>query len=305
MGKIDSFRLEAKYYLSENSIRSVNYIEEYLDISSDKYNNFILLKEQYNRILKEINSNTLNNEEKNLALNKINGSLLYFIDSLTEKDIGFKKEIVIKIPASTTQIIIRYGDIFNSEGLIAIPVSQFFAEGNFKDLISKKSLQAQMIQNYFSAFDEYKIDVLNVLDKSELIFSEKIRDHKIEKRYEIGSTIFIQASNKLFGLFALTQTEIIQYHTDTNATVIDLWKALIGFLSSARNFCQGMDINIPLIGSGISGIGLPYEKLIEINLIAILEETKKNHITNTIKMFIHPSLEKEINLLRIEQNWKL
>lgn len=214
-----------------------------------------------------------------------------------------KSVIEISIPNSRTNIQVIFGDLFKFDGFKAIPMSRFFFEGQPSDLIEEKSLPPQLMKNYFNSdFQLFKNIIEQNLLGKEYIIEE--RGNRKDKGYELGTTVPIKINNELFLLFALTQTELAEFKTNNNADLSALTKSISGLLETARKYAGGQPINLPLIGSGVSGIDLPLDQILELNILAVVEACKKGHITDTIRIIVWYDKFKDINLNKIERAWK-
>lgn len=214
-----------------------------------------------------------------------------------------KDFIKLRLGASNTEIEILFGDLFNFDSFIAIPVSQFF-EYEVDLLVSQRSLHAQVINRFFpDELDLYAERIISSLD-GEPYKTVRNRRRGEEKKYKFGTTVQIKKDNNNFILFALTKTELKSKVTKNNSDVTILWKTLMRFWNKTRNIANGEIINIPLIGSGVSGIGLPPMRLLELNLLAILESTKKGgFITNKIRVVIKNDHFDMIDLIALKKTW--
>ena len=214
---------------------------------------------------------------------------------------------------TNTVVSIFFGDIFKTKGIKAIPVSQFF-ETEIEELVSPKSIHAQLMKIHFpNELELYRTRLKKGLinEETQYLYSNEHNNYVLiknrgrgeEKKYEIGTTVVIEKDQETFLIFALTKTELKSYSTLNNADILQLWKALKGLWEKARSVAEGRKVNIPLLGSGIAGIGLPPQRLIELNLLAILEFNKKAHISNEIQIVLHESLKNEIDLLTLKRTW--
>ena len=107
-------------------------------------------------------------------------------------------------------------------------------------------------------------------------------------------------------LFALTETELKGCITNDNCNTSKMWNALEVLWQKARIYSRGQSINIPLIGSGISGIRLNPSQILELNLLAIanaLEESGKI-TTEEIRIVLHPKYMETIDLRNFQSLWK-
>lgn len=222
-------------------------------------------------------------------------SLLYGIRKIYQP-----RNIEFKIPSSDTKIKIFYGDIFEQNGMIAIPVNEYF-DSEIGKPVSEHSLHGIVISKFLGGFSisfdqAIKEDLLN---ESYEDVHEKI-DGK-NKKYQIGTTALINAGNKKFLLFALSHTGSADCKAYADISV--LTKSLGGLLSKARNILGGNPINIPLIGSGLSGIGLPATQLLQLIILVLIEETKKREISKEIRIVLHESRFEEVDLELIKNQW--
>jgi len=76
-----------------------------------------------------------------------------------------------------------------------------------------------------------------------------------------------------------------------------------GGLRQARAVCGGENLNIPLMGSGLSRVGVSSTILIDLILVAILEESKSLKVTQEIHVILPKELKKTVNLGRISSDW--
>jgi hypothetical protein len=210
------------------------------------------------------------------------------------------RSIEFKIPSSDTKVKIFYGDIFSQNGIIAIPVNEYF-DSEIGKPVSENSLHGMLIRNYLGgyaiSFDQAVQSDLSTANGQEVI--EKV-DGK-NKKYPIGTTVLITANDSKFLLFAFSHTDPINCKAYADISVMT--KSLSGLFEKARNILGGNPINIPLIGSGLSGVGLPTTQLLQLILLALVEETKKREISKEIRIVLHEARFEEIDLELIQKQW--
>ena len=210
-----------------------------------------------------------------------------------------RNHIELKIPASDSSMRITFGDIFKGEGVVVIPVNEFF-DGLLGDHVSTNTLHGFFIKNILGGQSDAFFQLTgNALGSIE---AEKVqRTSGSEEKYPVGTVACVDVNEKRYLLAALSQT-------DTNtlkatATVHELWDCLAGIWQGARNFSNGNNVKIPLIGSGQSGVGLPAKHLIQIIVISFLYYTKKHKIADKVILALHPRLKGEIDLEAIRRSW--
>lgn len=210
-----------------------------------------------------------------------------------------KNRIDIPVPNSDSQIEICFGDIFESSEAIAIPVNEFF-DGMLGDHVSEKSLHGQFIKHVLggqsSTFNELTNKVLKDRDGK---LTERKNGRKI--MYPIGTVATVDVNEVRYFLVALSKT-----NTETLkafASFHELWDCLSGLWEGIRNQSNGKDVKIPLVGSGLSGVGLPERNLIEIILTSFFYYTKKNKIADKIILVLPKNIGGKVDLVKIERSW--
>ena len=211
-----------------------------------------------------------------------------------------RSRIELRIPASDSSIEVKFGDIFEDEGVVVIPVNEFF-DGMLGDHVSETSLHGVFIkkilggqaQSFFRLTEEALHSVT-----AEQVQRESGRD----KRYPIGTVASVDINDKRYLLTALSRTNILTLKA--SATVHELWDCLMGTWREARISSNGNRILVPLIGSGLSGVGLPSKNLTEIILTSLLYCTKQQKIADNVTLVLHPRLKKEIDLEAIRRSWE-
>jgi hypothetical protein len=83
-----------------------------------------------------------------------------------------------------------------------------------------------------------------------------------------------------------------------------LWNSLNGMWSRARIECGGYPLNVPLLGSGLSGVGLPTLDLLNLIILSAITETKARQITDRIRIVLHRDRFKDIDLRDVKKHWE-
>ena len=84
----------------------------------------------------------------------------------------------------------------------------------------------------------------------------------------------------------------------------NLVQALEGLCAKARVVLNGERLIVPLVGSGLSGVGLPANQLLQLILLVLVNETKKNQVASDIEIVIHTDRFDEVDLALIENLWR-
>lgn len=209
-----------------------------------------------------------------------------------------RSRIELKIPASDSSMEITFGDIFEGEGVVVIPVNEYF-DGSLGDHVSTKSLHGLFVKNVLDGHSETFFDLTsNALESIEA--EEVQRTSGRARKYPIGTVACLDVNDKRYLLAALAQTDISTLKA--SATVHELWDCLAGAWRGVRNYSNGNCVKIPLFGSGQSGVGLPPRHLVQIIVISFLYYTKIQKIADKVTLVLHPRLRGEIDLETIRRS---
>ncbi len=211
-----------------------------------------------------------------------------------------KKSIEFRIKHANTKIRVLFGDVFCQDGFIAIPVNEFF-DSEIGLPVSSNSLHGIVIDRYFGGHPA-SFDQLIETDLKGAHVQNVVRKIGKTHKYEIGTTALIKTNTHRFLLFALCLTDI-----DTckaSASLEHLIAALKGLCAKARVTLGGEKLIIPLVGSGLSSMGLPPQHLLHIIILTLLDETKRNQFASEIEIVLHPSRFDEIDLSLVENIWR-
>ncbi len=210
------------------------------------------------------------------------------------------KKTTIKISSAHTQVVIRFGDIFECDCPIAVPVNEYF-DSELGDPVSPHSLHGVVISRYFGghsdAFDR-------LVEESLCGIKPKLTQKKVGKKgkYPIGTTAVVPVDGREFLLFAFCRTD--PRDLKAHAEVPELWLALKGLWQRARSTAGGRDVAVPLVGSGLSGMGVPPTQLLQLLILSIVEETKRREFSKRVAIVLHQSKFEDIDLEAIRRQWE-
>jgi hypothetical protein len=210
-------------------------------------------------------------------------------------------KVTIKIANASTCIEIVFGDIFEQEGVCAISVSEFF-ETQLGQPVSDKSLHGVFLKRHFSGYqDSIDRQIEGQLTNEQ---STEVPDKIAGKIlcYPIGTTALINANENRYILFALAKTN----HTNCKVycDVELMWRALHKLWQRARVECNGRPLNLPLVGSGLSGLNLPTRDLLNLLILSAITESKAHEITQTIRIVLRRDRFEDIDLREVKQHWE-
>ena len=208
--------------------------------------------------------------------------------------------ISFKIGHSNTKVTVLFGDLFECEGHLAIPANEFF-DSELGLPVSPNSLHGLVINRFFGGHPA-SFDQLITSDLANTSGQDIQRIGGKSRRYPIGTTASVKTNSHRFLLFVLCTTDLTTFKA--SATIPDLVRALEGLCARARVVLGGEKLIIPLVGSGLSGIGLQADQLLQLILLILVNETKKNQVALDIEVVIHVDRFDEVDLHLIENLWR-
>lgn len=210
------------------------------------------------------------------------------------------QSVQLRMQSIDTTINVEFGDLFKAEGGKAIAVNEFF-DSQLGEPVARRSLHGQLIERKFQDHSE-RFDELIAEELKDETSEEVERPGGNKKRYEIGTTAVIGVGAEQFFLPALSKTDVDTYKAHCNVPM--LLKALDGLWSAVRIRAGGERVSVPLIGGGLSGIGLPPYQLLQMLILSIIIANKSGHILSEIHIFIAPALREEIDLDTLDSQWR-
>lgn len=205
---------------------------------------------------------------------------------------NFLSELNLKI--NNTKIVIRYGDIFNSEGLKLIPFNEYFDTIVDNKIIAKKSLNGIFVSKLDTDIAVLDTQISNSLlnKRNETI---KNRPTGNKKRYKLGTTVEVENE---YALIAFThfnkKNEAYLSHIELLNCLNEMWYEL-------NTIYAQRDINIPLLGSGISRINnFSPQKSLEYILTSFNLSDRTFAHNTTINIILYKDVKEEINLFDIK-----
>jgi hypothetical protein len=196
---------------------------------------------------------------------------------------------------------IYYDDLFNQNGIIIIPVNEYFDTLVDEKIISSSTLHGQFIKEIFGGnTEELELLIKKELEKhEEKAIIERPRGNC--KKYNLGTTISVSKDGKDYFLVSFTR-----FNDSNKAEIfnIDYQVTLKSLLDFIHINSQGKNINIPLIGAGQSGVNMSKQKLLEYLLFSIQIHDNLT-ISGKINVVLNKELKKEIDLNKIKELYSI
>ena len=236
---------------------------------------------------------------------QIQGYVPLTILLLVSVGFGFKKvwkpsRIEIAIANSHTTIEVVFDDLFKQAGIRTIAVSQFF-DTYLGKLVSDKSVHGIFIKQCFGGHSESLDKQLG--DQLKGVASSEVQ--KVEgktKSYAVGTTALITVNDDQYILFALTSADPQTLKASADVTM--MWVALHEVWQRARIESGGRAVNLPLVGGGLSGLGLPTRDLLNLIILSAITETKAKEVTQRIRIVLTRDRFEDLDLREVAKHWR-
>lgn len=216
------------------------------------------------------------------------------------KQVWKPSKVEIKISNSNTTIEVVFGDLFQLEGIRAIAVNEFF-DSKLGRPVSDKSLHGIFISKCFGGHPEsFDKQVEEQLKAIESIDAEKVEGKT--KRFPIGSSALVAVNHDKYLAFAFAKTDPTTCKAYSDVTM--MWVALHQLWQRARVESGGHSLNLPLVGSGLSGLGLPTRDLLNLIILSAITETKAKPVTHRIRIVLHRDRFDDLDLRDVKQHWE-
>lgn len=220
---------------------------------------------------------------------------------LTVHEVWKPSKTEICIANCATRIDVIFDDLFSLDGIRVIGVNDFF-DSELGKPVSPKTLHGMLIQQCFGghadAFDRELGRELAGVKADEVAIKTAGKNQK----YQIGTTALVNANSERYLLVALAESDPLT--CKANSTVTMLWNSLNSMWARARVECGGYPLNVPLLGSGLSGVGLPTIDLLNLIILSAITETKARQITGRIRIVLHRDRFKDIDLRDVKKHWE-
>lgn len=209
--------------------------------------------------------------------------------------------IEIPIDNTATCIEIVYADLFVQDGIRVIAVNEYF-DSKIGKPVSPSSLHGLLITKCFGGHPQ-PFDTQLAAELA--AYTSEVEPSKVEGKnvkYPIGSTAIVKSNSDEYLLFALTHSDPVSCKASADVTM--MWDSVNKMWKRARNECNGNPVNVPLIGGGPSGIGLPTRDLLNLIILSAITETKANEITKRIRIVLHRGRFDDLDLRDVKSYWK-
>ena len=212
-----------------------------------------------------------------------------------------RKRVEFTIPGSGSTFEIKFGDIFGGGAVVVIPVNDFF-DGELGDHVSETSLHGQFIKDVLGgqsqSFSDLTSEALAGVEPEE---EGVARSSGRCNRYAIGTVARVDVAAQRYLLAVLSHTDLLSLKA--SASLHDLWMCLTGVWNGVREHSSGRPVSIPLIGSGLSGVGLPPRHLLDFLVMSFFYHNKERTVADRVTLVLPSRLARDLDLKSIKRRW--
>ncbi|HEY4144594.1 macro domain-containing protein [Pinirhizobacter sp.] len=207
--------------------------------------------------------------------------------------------VALPIPNSNTCLEILFGDLFEQDGIRLISVNDHF-DSEIGKPVSDKSLHGLFLKRCFGGHPE-SFDLQVDKELKGIAFNTTAKTEGKTKAYAIGTTAVVGVNQDAYLLFVLTHSDPQTSKASSDVTL--LWSALGEAWGRARIEAGGRPVNLPLVGSGLSGIGLPTRDLLNLLILSAITKTKEKEIAGRIRIVLHRDRFDDVDLRDVKKYW--
>ncbi len=211
-----------------------------------------------------------------------------------------------KLRGTNTQIVISFGDIFDSTDAILIPVNTHFDHLTKQPdelpapPVSANSVHGQLITRIGAADFRSKVDqALSSVNSTE----DPNRKIEPKREFPLGTFAKIADQNREYYLVATTETDPETFAARSKLT--DMFFALTEALAQIRDIGGNRAFAMPLIGSGFGRAKIDFEHLLDVIIAAIVEVSlqDKGPVAPKIEIVLPQHLRGAIRCYNVAAEW--
>ena len=197
---------------------------------------------------------------------------------------------------------VYYDDLFQSKGIIVIPVNDYFDTIVDDRIISSNTIHGKFINKFFKDNEkDLKQKINKSLSSTEVIETNLNRKQGNKKRYPLGTIAIVKQEEKTFFLLALTR---FNDNHRAEITKSEYQRIIMDLFDFTEQHSQGFKINLPLIGNGHSGVELSEQKLLEFILFSITLNDKLT-LLNGVDIILYKDVKDKIDLNKISYYYNI
>lgn len=167
--------------------------------------------------------------------------------------------------APRKMVKLESGDLFSMNGIVVIPVNDYFDMTTERDVVGKNSVHGQFIKMYTEKHPDMNIneEINKTLSKDGVVMQSRNEHREFPKnfdKYELGTVARVFDEEKTYYLTVVSEFD------DKNHIIHQPEKfgyIIQQMLKSINIFRSGNDVYIPVIGAGLMNMPMRIDEMIE------------------------------------------
>lgn len=217
-----------------------------------------------------------------------------------------QKELTLNIN-KRTRLVIRRGDLMESNGLLVIPVNEYFDTHLGDGIINEYSLHGQLLTRYNEKIPDLRKKIDKELEAVTPLPVNRIRtmvDGLPNRRYPLGTCVRIVDGDSSYLLVAVTRFNKYE-HVDVSTE--EFPEIIRKMFNGIEQLYDGRPVYLPLVGSGIAGYELTNMQIMYI-IVQAADMANRLSLTNGLYLYVYGDEQmRSINLSVIKylyHRWK-
>ena len=196
-----------------------------------------------------------------------------------------------------TDVEVGFGDIFHADGVRIVAVNDFF-DSELGEYVSPRSVHGQLIERDFrGSAAQFASSVRDALVGVPSEQVERTGGHS--ERFPVGTTAVLDVGAQRYVLVVLARTDVNSLKA--NAGLAELVHALAEGWKAARNAAGGRSVAVPLLGSGLSGVGLSEQQLATVLLASLIEANGYQQVAPLVRVVLPGTLYGVVDLKALQR----
>ena len=201
----------------------------------------------------------------------------------------------IQLKINGLKVNVFYGDLFKMQGLKVIPFNEYFDTIVDNEILAESSLNGKFIKKNYPTISDLDEQINDKLKGIRYTINNSRISGKNNK-YELGTTIEVKDE------YLLTAFTHFDNHNRAYLSKIEYLICLDNLWKELNRIYAQRNINIPLLGSGISRIGndLKLQDYLYLIINSLRLSNLDNAYNTKINIVLHESVKNEINLFEMK-----
>lgn len=214
-----------------------------------------------------------------------------------------KRALIYLAPHKKVELLAS--DLFCQDGIIVIPVNNYFDMTTERDVIGEKSVHGQFIKRYENKYNNIDINekIKETLGQDGIVPKSINKERKFPKnynQYELGTVARVFENNDKYYLTVVSEFDS-NNHIIPQPEMFGL--VLQRMLKSINVYRSGNDVYMPVIGAGLMNMPMRLDEMIEFILDNIKFCTEYNSSVGCIHIVVREQDLDKVSF-RVIQNHK-